>query len=486
MLKRDKQHRKLNNKGMTLVEVILTVTILVLVSGFILSAFISSMRAANKSREVHRATTVAQNIMEGINLKTAQELAFQFSYPKILDDTGAWVDNFNVYPSTMFQYSTANSVGELMEWTDPTGVPTLEVADKEYTLLEYKALTAPYDIEKTKSAYLGDLASRNYEFLEDAEGRYIYYMRNLKNDGAYYNARITLDASPYRTGGSSGIDINSEKLISVPTIDSAYDAVEVMKENLDSEAIHELESRAEYAGETIELGNLHRIITIDISDALMAGPSGLHRTKIDVTYDYYFEKQNGTPSDPYEANKTVAFDNEGNEDVKQLRNIYLYYYPMYKEGTNTDTIIVNNPNNVDVDLFIIKQENNDLTQQQMKINEMAYRVYFNVNEPTTSVDGNSHITLHTNLNENLMSVYDSTLSPISQVQYRRNSGTVSQDMYRVTDIKNKQAKDRIFNVTVELFKSEKANDLANFSADVPANWFKAENHLVTMTSSISQ
>lgn len=484
MLKRDKQHRKLNNKGMTLVEIILTVTILVLVSSFILSAFISSMRAANKARETHRATTVAQNIMEGINLETAQELAFQFNYPKTMDATGSSVNNFSVYPTTMFQYSTSDSVGELMEWTDPSGSSTLEVADREYSLLEYKALIAPYEIKKTKSAYMSDLTVASYDFLEDADGKYIYYMRNLQNDGAYYNAKITLDASPYRTGGSSGIDINSQKLISVPTIDSTYDAVEVMEMHLDSETIADLSSMN--PGETISQSNLHRIITIDISDALMAGTSGNHRTKIEVTYDYYYEKIDGTLSDPYEGNKITAFDNEGSEDIKQLRSIYLYYYPLYKSGTNTDTIVVNNPDNLDVDLFIIKQESDTLSQQDMKIFEQSYQVYFNVVESTTSADGNSHITLHTNLNENLMAIYDSTLGTTYQAFYRRNSIPVAESMYRVTDIKNKQAKDRIYNVTVELYKSEKSDDLAEFCAEAPANWFKPENHLVTMTSSISQ
>ena len=104
MLKRMKQNRQLNNKGMTLVEVIVTITILALVSGTVLSAFVSVMRMSAKSRDLHRATTVAQNVMEGINLKDAEALAYQFNYPITSNDAGASIDNFTTYPSSMFQY----------------------------------------------------------------------------------------------------------------------------------------------------------------------------------------------------------------------------------------------------------------------------------------------------------------------------------------------------------------------------------------------
>ena len=191
MLKRNRQNKKLNNKGMTLVEIIITITILTLVSAFILSAFVSSMRAATKSRDVHRATTVAQNIMEGINLKTAEELAYQFNYPVTSDGTNN-VDNFSVYPASMFQHGTNYSVGELTQWVDPiTSAVTLELAGTHRSLSEYDALTDAYEIATTASAYMSDITSNSYDFLKDSDGKYIYYMRNIKNDGRYYNAKIT-------------------------------------------------------------------------------------------------------------------------------------------------------------------------------------------------------------------------------------------------------------------------------------------------------
>ena len=154
MLKKNNQNRKLNNKGMTLIEIIITITILTMVSGFILSAFVSAMRTSARSRDIHRATTVAQNIMEGINLKNAEELAYQFNYPVTSDGTYD-VDNFYVYPSVMFEHGTANSVGELYEWTDPTtGDVTTELTGTNISLSAYKTLTDAQDKAATPTFIL--------------------------------------------------------------------------------------------------------------------------------------------------------------------------------------------------------------------------------------------------------------------------------------------------------------------------------------------
>lgn len=488
MLKRDKQHRKLNNKGMTLVEVIVTITILVLVSGFILSSFVSAMRAATKSRDLHRATTVAQNVMEGINLKTAEELAYQFNYPTILDTTGTVeMNNFSVYPSTMFQYETKYSVGELREEVDASGNITLKVPGEYRSLTEYNALlmdkvTNAYSIANTASAYMSDMTTDTYEFLQDVDGKYIYYMRNMESDGAYYNAKITIDGSSYRASGTSSIDANSEKLVSIPTIDSTYDAVEVMAYNADELALNELAVLE--PSETVERSKLHRIITITVDDALM--PGNIHRTKVDVDYDYYFDKADGTMSRIY-PHESHTWDNTGYETSKQLRNIYFYYYPLYKEGSSTDTIVFNNPDNLDIELYVIKQEGFGLSQNEIRTKEQSYKVTFNVNETTLNSVGNSHVTLHTNWNENLNAVYSSTALPeINQVEFRRNGIVVTKDTFQMTDIKNKQESDRMYDVTIEIYKSEKADVFSDFSGADISTWFTEDNHLITMTSSISQ
>ena len=130
---------------------------------------------------------------------------------------------------------------------------------------------------------------------------------------------------------------------------------------------------------------------------------------------------------------------------------------MYKSGSNTDSIVINNNTNMDVDVFIIKQEKQDSASHQAELmaDEQNYKVTLNVKETTDNIEGKSHIKLHSNLNENLASVYWPTVLPaVSQVEYRRNSAIVGGDMFNASDIKNKQVHDRMYDVTVEIYKSE--------------------------------
>ena len=502
MFRRNHQKRKLNNKGMTLVEVIVTITILALVSGTLLSAFVSVMRMSTKSRDVHRATTVAQNVMEGINLKNVEEMAYQFNYPIRYDDSGTQINNFTVYPATMFQYATNNSVGEIIEYTDPvSGNVSTELATDKRSLVEYKTLTDAYDKATTASAYMSDVKVDAYDFIQDEKGKYIYYMRNIENDGRYYNAKITLDASPYSTGGYKSLNVNDDTLISVPTIDSTYDAVEVMKPNLDSEALNQL--RLLYPNDTdpIEMDDLTRYIVVNIENDLMIGTSGQYRTSVKVDYYYSCLIKNEdpvsgavsyTPSGqiPIIGTNTV-FDNEGAEAEKKLRNIYIYYYPHYDSTLIKckDYITINNNDNMDIELYVIKQEpiNSTMTQSEMINKEQAYGVTFDVKETTMTADSKSHIKLHTNWEENLGAVYTGYSYTTNQAKYLLNGTVPVGDVFSKTDIKNKKAYDRIYDVTVEIYSSEKSSSLSDFtSSTTMSDWFNPDNHLITVNSSISQ
>ena len=493
MLKRNKQKKKLNNKGMTLVELIITITVLALVSGFILSAFVSAMRTSARSRDIHRATTVAQNIMEGLNLKNAEDLAYQFNYPVVSNAT-LNIDNFKVYPSMMFEHGTQASVGELFEWTDPaSGDVSVELVGTNISPSDYKALTDDYDKAATPSAYMADITDItdskdiSYDFIKDPSGKYIYYMRNIMNDGRYYNARIKVDASNYKSTGFSGISANSDALVSVPNMNSDFDAVEVMSNTLDSTAMTMMEDYN--PGETVTDNNLYRIIQVTIDSALT--PSGTdYRTIVKVDYYYYIRKADGSLTTPMQVITTnTAFDNIGEEKSKKLRNVYLYYYPLYGSTTASckDYITIKNDDNMDIELYLIKQEKQEFDGMYMELEnkENSYGMTFNVVETTYNADGKSHITLHSNLGSNLASIYTHSAYTPNQTKYQRNGVPATKDMFNTTDIKNKQAQDRIFDVTVDIYRSE-SMDATTFTAQSVEDWFSEDNYLMTVTSSISQ
>lgn len=483
MLKRNKQHKKLNNKGITLVELIVSITILMLVSGTLLSAFVVSMRMSKKSRDLHRATTVAQNVMEGIKLKSAEELAYQFNYPVLKDSAGNDVSNFTVYLPNMFEHSgnMKASVGELYPTTDGSGNPIFSKTSA-ITLAEYDALLIDEAanaaaIANASSAYVSNVSTDYYDFLEDTKGVYYYYMRNLENDGAYYNVKVKVDASAYRTTGASSIDANSEQIISVPTIDTTYDAVEVMG-NYDDQALSEFQLECG----AVDENKIHRTITVEVKNAPMI--SAVDQTTVTVYYHYEYV-HNGTT---YEADyDSIAFDNTNNETIQQLRNIYLYYYPSYDRTSSAyrDDIVIKNYNNKDLEVYIIKQEDTSLSQGTLTSKEIGYKVDFDVKETTTNAAGNSHIALRTNWNQNLADVYTGLTSTTNQVNWAYNGVFATDAMYSTTDIKNKQDKDRIFDITIDIYESKPMSESEFLGADV-ATWFDEDNHLITITSTSSQ
>ena len=114
----------------------------------------------------------------------------------------------------------------------------------------------------------------------------------------------------------------------MPTIDSTYDAVEVMKPNLDAEAFDELQDL--YSSDSFDEKDLKRYIVVNINNDLMVGTMGQYRTTVKV--DYYYtcpikDESTGlikeSPQIPIIGTNTV-YDNTGSESEKQLRNVYLY------------------------------------------------------------------------------------------------------------------------------------------------------------------
>jgi prepilin-type N-terminal cleavage/methylation domain-containing protein len=65
-MKATEKKQQLDNKGFTLVEILVAVTILTLVVTPLLSAFVTSARVNAMAKTKHQATVVAENVFEGI------------------------------------------------------------------------------------------------------------------------------------------------------------------------------------------------------------------------------------------------------------------------------------------------------------------------------------------------------------------------------------------------------------------------------------
>ena len=72
--------KRINNKGMTLVELLISVSILAILVLPLLSAFVQSSRTNARAKTKLSASELAYNIMEGLENVTLEKVAYQFNY----------------------------------------------------------------------------------------------------------------------------------------------------------------------------------------------------------------------------------------------------------------------------------------------------------------------------------------------------------------------------------------------------------------------
>ena len=144
------------NAGFSLVELLIAVTILAIIVIPLLHMFVTSSKINVKSRQMLRATTVAQDIMEGLKAYNLEEVRAQFAPPEGVSPSTYY------YPSNGFYVLNTNLI--------QGGVREI------------------------------------VELGPDATGKEIYYfgIENLKMQGGEYDALIKLDASTYGENSVEG------------------------------------------------------------------------------------------------------------------------------------------------------------------------------------------------------------------------------------------------------------------------------------------
>ncbi len=317
----NKEYRKNPDAGFSLVELLIAVTILAIIVAPLLHMFVTSTKINVKSRQTLRATTVAQDIMEGLKAYTLEEVSEQFAPPE-----GVSGDTFH-YPSDGFYIVNSSMI--------QGGV---------------RDLTEDMD--------------------GHVEGDEIYYfaIENLKMQGSEYDALIKLDASTYGAnsrkvddGGTPGnpggtghdrefngkfyaeigsvAEINGGGDEEAMKTDSSYHENVKLGEAVLKDVKPQIEDDITAAGGTLpedwdelELEDIVDKRTIDV--VIQDGGSGQCEAKINFIYDCSYT-YNGHK---YTYTSSGHDGSEGGRVIDVTRrfssgNFYLFYYPIYKSGT---------------------------------------------------------------------------------------------------------------------------------------------------------
>lgn len=367
------------NAGFSLVELLIAVVILAIIVVPTLRLFVSSARINGKAKQSQRATTVAQDIMEGLKAYNIKELQEQFNNP---------MDGFYVMDSRLV-------LGSIEENTD---------------------------MEQSDADYRGN---------PEAPGIYYFTMEDVKIQGTEYDALIRIDARAYEADklADSGHDnaFNDVNMASPGSISKykdgnftetySYKRAVIQDINAKYASLHaDWDDKVMVAGGADEHGNpdfsfqvfknmggtLKRTITLDLKEGT-PDADGNRTMDADITFEYectYDGYTHVTYGDSFGLTYWV-YDSPCGLGIDS-GNFYLFYYPLY-EATE-DKIIINNDARQPLRMYIVKQVDGDpstqLSDHQLDAAERSYDITVEMNNMSpTALDDTK---IRTNLGMNLV------------------------------------------------------------------------------------
>lgn len=370
--RREPYEAQLNkNAGFSLVELLIAVVVLAIIVVPFARSFVSSSRMNGNSRRLQRATTVAQDIVEGLKAYNIDELKEQFNNP---------LDGFYIVDSRLVH-------GKI----------------EEDTALE-------------------------------SDGVYYFKMENFQIQNVEYDALIKIDASVYGEGttvhdNAFNVSDMAKPGSVIKNRDGSYaqpvGLTRAVLEAIQDDGDFELgDPGALVIPEDEEFsfkifknmgGRIERTITLDISKDPAVGTdengNPIVYCNANITFDYEC-KYNGITKHFYgKMGTSVGVINNVLCTPNKMTsgNFYLFYYPCYE--AQADNIIINNTSGEPYQVFIVKQveiksdldsEGNQqqlLSDAQLNNAEMGYRAIVDVNDPTN--DKNNTV-IRTNLGMNLV------------------------------------------------------------------------------------
>lgn len=406
--------KKLNNKGLSLVELLIAVTILSVISVAIYQSIVMSARTNAKAKLQHKATSLAQDVMEGLKAEDINTILHQFTAPVKRDAEGNELVGFDIIPKSIRPVNLWSEVGTFGGYV--TG--TLQ-ADG----------TTVYEDDYNKTS----------------DSKYYLYLKNAIMENTTFDVLITLDGSPYVDGGSSGQKYNSDPIVQIPTMDNNYDAITSNSMIYDAEAEAKFQTNI---GSGYDPKNIRREIKTILTKETLAGIEAKTFYKVVVEYQYSY-KWNGaysTADDKTYMQREIIYDNSASPEYR-LQNVFLFYAPAYSYGE--DVISIENLQGLDPTVYIIKQKK---TASNLLTQENSYRAKLKVTEAsgatTTSLGA-----ICTNMNQNL--VTGSNIGAGNFSYELNNTPKLAADLadLKLTDLGNSKSIDRIMNVTVQVFRS---------------------------------
>lgn len=179
-----------DNRGFSLLEIIVSIVILALLLPPLLNHFMAAMRVNAEAKQVQNQNILAQSLMEEIKGKNIEDISKEFNYPK------DGLDSFEAKPDGSGGY--------------------LRVQEGEQSCVrrEESGPAGPY---------------YEYSFTEKRDRPYYFVRKNVEYQGQVYDILITLDGTVYQETAADGspVGYNSFRLPLLKEVNPGKDMVVV-------------------------------------------------------------------------------------------------------------------------------------------------------------------------------------------------------------------------------------------------------------------
>lgn len=461
-----KSSNQLNNKGFSLIELLVAIVILAIIVVPLLHSFVTSIRTNAKSRSNMHGTSIAEDILEKYEAYTIDEMAEQY------------------------------------------------LGDAAYTLTDGAGNS------------LADLAAVD-AVLEQADGTLIVNGKDSTTTSTTYDVRITL--SPSTDTVADGSSINAKELVDLLNLSGTLNAVYEDDENEAIQAYESIAVQAgKLTADQIALlddgtvdtatkdsvkntllnvaGNTTREITVNLStNRVVANKSekdaqgnvtGTNTYDADaylVTASVVYTYQDSANSTIYTypqsgASSHIIFSNEDavrNGADSTLANIIFCISPRYESGGSqaADKIIVKNPNNIESNFLLVLQNRSEKFMDTKTISAGSkenYHFYYELQESHNWVgtSGKASLSLRSNaLRNGTQPGYKSNIycyqdllatatnyygqgyinesqsesKDAAGINYWTGAGQTVLSILDADDLTAKQKRNRLYTITVEVF-----------------------------------
>lgn len=448
-MKKWMKSKKVNNEGMTLVEVLIAMVIVSGVSVFLMYCFVQVAKYSAKGRELQQTTVIAQTVMENCKAYNLEQIETKF---KSATDTflkGTYANGCTykyVEPKTEGTDSHHFYIQNIVADNQKFGVHLKLTPMNTQTVNKLENINPRRDgVFIAQSTEMTDINGGLSSLVEIEEQLFVRAMQQIATE----------------------VDTQTSGLVTL-TADEVMNSFFTSSDPINDAANPE----CNYGKFSVQ-----RQITIEAS-------TGVDGDEADVSVVFYFNLVNDkyyvqvpgetdiraincasmtdsitvpVPDKIYTNKITKNADLEDTEEPMKLENIYFFYTPAYITSTEypyggQEVIeIVNNLKNADgtyrdLNVYLIKQKKKDVLDTVIGIAEASYK-------PSITGNGSGKVHLYHNLKENIGTPGNS-LPGWSETNVNiTNEGVIS------TDIIGSESKELMYQIDIELYRNGELDEV---------------------------